>query len=186
MAARSRKKNRRGKANRESGGPADQAVFLALSALLTGFQEIELQGTGLVAMHLKTLILKVGEKTTQELLEGARQALGESDPASAIRNGLWKSPKLGPVIQNLIPLWYVGSWSPMPRQWQEQYYWDHPDLNTSPEWVSAPQSYEEALVWRVIFAHPPGTRPTGFGSWSDAPPGAPRQIAIKATLGGKP
>jgi len=191
MAARPKKaksisKKKAAPAPAESNGSApDLATFLAFSSVLTGFSEIELEGTGVAPLHLAALVQKVGAAITSQVLDGARQALAQTDPATAIQNGLWKSPKLGPVVQNLVALWYVGSWTPMPRQWQEQNRWDQPDLNTSAEWISPPLPYEEALVWRAIFAHPPGAKPTGFASWVEAPEGAPQTLVAIAAAGGK-
>jgi hypothetical protein len=166
-------------------GAANLATFLKFSAVLTGFSEIELEGTGVAPLHLKTLTQKVGATIGGEVLAAARQALDQTDPVAAIQNGVWKNPKLGPVVQNLVVLWYVGSWTPMPRQWQEQYNWTNPDLSTSAEWISPPLPYEEALVWRAIFAHPPGAKPTGFASWAEAPEGETPHLVAIAAAGGK-
>ncbi len=163
----------------------DLATFLSFSALLTGFSEVELEGTGVAPLHLKALMQKAGAEIAGELLAGARQALAQPDPAAAVQSGMWQSPKLGPLVRNLVVLWYVGSWTPMPSQWQEQYLWSQPDLSTSPEWLSPPQPYEEALVWKAIFAHPAGTRPTGFASWAQPPAGAPRNLTQIAAEGKK-
>ena len=164
---------------------SDLATFVSLSAVLTGFSEVELEGTGAAPLHLQTLQQKVGAAIAGEVLAGAQAALQQADPAQAIRSGLWSSPKLGPVVQNLVLLWYVGAWTPMPAAWQEQYNWAAPDLNTSPEWGATPLPYQEALVWRAIFAHPSGTKPTGFASWAEAPDGAAQPLVRIAAAGGK-
>jgi hypothetical protein len=165
--------------------PADLATFVAFSAVLTGFSRIELEETGVASLHLNALLQKVGAEITQEVLAGAKQALEQADPVAAIQSGIWKSPKLGPVVQNLVALWYIGSWQPLPKQWLEQYRWDQPDLSTGPEWISPPQPYEEALVWRAIYAHPPGAKPTGFASWADVPVDAPKPLVAITAAGGK-
>ncbi len=165
--------------------PPDLATFVAFSSALTGFSEIELQGTGVAPLHWNALVQKVGAAIAGQVMDGACHALAQPDPVAAIQNGIWKDPKLGPVVQNLVVLWYVGSWAPMPRQWQEQYLWTQPDLNTSPEWISPPLPYEEALVWKAIYAHPPGARPTGFASWAAPPEGAPTRLVSIAAAGGK-
>jgi hypothetical protein len=165
---------------------ADRATFLALSALLTGFSETDLEGTGVVDTALNSTVLRVGKQIAGEMLAGARAALQQPDPTAAVQSGIWASPKYGPVVQNLVYLWYVGAWRPMPRQWQEQYLWEQPerDLSLSNEWLSPPQPYEQALVWRAIYAHPPGVKPTGFASWSEPPEEVRTKLVSIAAAGG--
>jgi hypothetical protein len=161
----------------------DLATFTALSSVLTGFSVVELEGTGATQINMNSVLQKVGQEIMSEILAGATQALAQPDPAAAILNGMWKSPKLGPVIQNMVLLWYNGSWAPMPKPWLETYAWVQPDLSGSAEWLSPPIPYEEALAWRAIFAHPPGAKPTGYGSWAE-PPEEVRQRLVTIEPGG--
>jgi hypothetical protein len=165
--------------------PADLATFLSLSAVLTGFSELDLQGTGVVAIQFNAVQSKIGPAIMQDLLAAARTALAAADPASAISASMWADPKVGPVVKNIVTLWYIGSWTPMPYQWQETYNWSAPDFSQGAEWISPPQPYEESLVWRAIYAHPPGAKPTGFGSWTEPPDEVrTKLVRIGTTAGG--
>jgi hypothetical protein len=149
----------------------DREVFLTLSSALTGFSPIELQGTGNPEPLLDFLWKIIGPEICTELLTVAAAALANSDESErdqAIHTTLWTSPKLGPIVQALVRLWYTGKWNPLPAQWQETYRWDHPDPNAGAITVS-PQAYVESLVFAAIGAHPPGAKPTGHGSWAFPP-----------------
>jgi len=159
-------------------GAVDRDVFLRLSSALTGFSPIELQGTGNSGPFLDHLWRIVGPEICGEILTAAAGALANMDDSTreqAIRATLWTSPKLGPVVQALVRLWYTGKWNPLPAQWQETYRWDHPDPNPGAVTLS-PQAYVESLVFTAIGAHPPGAKPTGHGSWAFPPALAPAAL----------
>jgi len=162
---------------------ADRGAFVALSSALTGFTPIELEGTGNIDTHLTQLWTIIGPEICRELFASARLALAQDDAAdreAAIKATIWASPKLGPVVQSLVRLWYYGKWNPLSAQWQETYRWDRPDPNASPVTVT-PQAYVEGLVWTAIGAHPPGAKPPGHGSWAYPPALAPTVVPIKVT-----
>jgi hypothetical protein len=162
---------------------ADRATFLALSSELTGFAPIDLEGTGNVDAHLQWIENIVGADLCAALLKAARAAVAHTDAAAreqAIRTTLWNSAEFGPVIQNLVRLWYTGKWNPLPAQWQETYRWDHPDPTPASGVTTTPQAYTESLVWTAIGAHPPAAKPPGFGSWSELPAAAPGRVRLAA------
>jgi hypothetical protein len=69
------------------------------------------------------------------------------------------------VAQNLIRMWYCGTWAKLPDDWRAAY-------GTSPldtDRVLSVEAYQAALQWVVAGAHPPGTRQQGFGSWAEPP-----------------
>jgi hypothetical protein len=161
----------------------DREVFLTLSSVLTGFSPLELRGTGNAEPLLDFLWTLLGPDICGELLTSAAAALAPIDEAErerAIRATLWTSPKLGPVVQALVRLWYTGKWNPLPAQWQETYRWDHPDPHASAVNLS-PQAYIESLVFAAIDAHPPGAKPGGHGSWAYPPAAAPAAIPLAVT-----
>lgn len=162
---------------------ADRDTFLQFSAVLTGYTATDLEGTGLVSPFLDALNNILGADIAGELLQAASTALGSADQDAAIQE-LWHSPKLGPVVQNLIRLWYVGSWTPLPAQWQYTYTPNRPDPHGSAYWPVPQQGFMEGLMWRTIHAHPPGAKPGGFASWTEIPATAKPGIAIVAVSGG--
>ena len=79
---------------------------------------------------------------------------------------LLDDPKIGPVIKNIITLWYLGQWNQMPAQWRNDYGASALDRDH----IISAQSYRQGLVWTAMGAHPMGTKQQGFGAWSLAPP----------------
>jgi hypothetical protein len=160
--------------------PRDRASFVALSSALTGFAPIDLEGTGNIDTHLAFVWNVIGPAICTELLKAAQVALShadETDRHQAITTTIWNSPRIGPVAQALVLLWYTGKWNPLSAQWQETYRWEQPDPHTSAVTVSA-NAYVESLVWAAVGAHPPGAKPGGHGSWSYPPPAAPSGAPI--------
>ena len=146
------------------------AQFLDLSAILTGFQKVDLQGTGLVQDYCNKVTTIIGEQIIGELLVLAASIIkryrgDESALEMAIRRDLLVSTKLGPVARNITKLWYLGTWNRMPADWRSQY-------GVSPEDVDhiiCAASYEESLVWRAMGSNPQGAKQPGFGTWSLPP-----------------
>lgn len=148
--------------------PDSIAVFTDLSVELTGFDRVELAGTGLLEQHYDTLLRLIGEREAGHLLQAAAEALeadGEKHDGEALRTRVIGSRRYGPVIISLIKLWYLGSWYPLPGSYA--------DVNGSTaddvEHVVSAQAYREALVWRAAGAHPMGAKAPGWGSWAEAP-----------------
>jgi hypothetical protein len=76
-------------------------------------------------------------------------------------------PKLGPVAQSIILLWYCGKWTALSREWQQAY-------GTSPlaaDRVISAEAYLAGLQWVAARAHPMGAKAQGFGSWAQPPEG---------------
>lgn len=149
------------------------ALFLNLSTVLTGFQPVDLQGTGLVQAYCHKVSTIIGQEITNELLTLADSILkqpGGDEPSlekieQAIRQDILASPKLGPVARNIIKLWYLGTWYPMSADWRKQYGVSSEDR----EHIISAAAYEESLVWRAMGSHPPGAKQPGFGTWSLPP-----------------
>jgi hypothetical protein len=126
--------------------------FVALSAELTGFRDVDIWGTGLARRHLDLLLAVAGDDQVAKLLAA------RADHALA-------DPDLGPLARNLIVLWYLGQWDQMPRRWRDRH-------GASPEdtaGVASAAAFREGLVWPAIGAHPTGAKAPGFGSWATPP-----------------
>lgn len=144
--------------------------FLALSAVLTGFNHVELQGTGLAPEYFKLINSIVGEEVCNELWSNAfriiaMEAENENTCYGLIRNELLSNLKFGPVVRNIIKLWYLGQWEALPASWREVYGNNPGDVNR----IISPSAYKEGLVWVAIGAHPMGAKPSGFGTWGNPP-----------------
>jgi hypothetical protein len=148
--------------------------FAELSALLTGFGQIELLGTGMASSYLRAIDAVLPEGVLDELL-GAFGRLpprtdGEAREAreareAALRSSILDDPKLGPVARNLILVWYCGTWTTLPDAWRTAY-------GTSPldtDRVLSAEAYQAGLQWVAAGAHPAGALQQGYGAWSAEP-----------------
>ena len=70
-----------------------QEAFLSLSVYLTGFERVELLGTGMLEEYYKYVVCKAGK----------------FDPNALMRE-VKTSRTLGPIAKNIIRLWYMGTW----------------------------------------------------------------------------
>jgi uncharacterized protein YjbI with pentapeptide repeats len=115
------------------------APFLALSARLTGFSIVDLEGTGMAELYHDVVLEALGHDGLEALL-----AAGPPGPSGADQG-----PTQGPTAsQRLIRLWYTGLWD---------------------DALVDPQAYREGLLWRAIETNPPGSRPPGYGTWALEP-----------------
>lgn len=146
--------------------------FLDLSAMLTGYDRIDLQGTGLLDAYLKEVVSIVGAEIAAELtVAGARiyrkYRDRENKLEEAVRSEILSNIRLGPVARNVITMWYLGEWDQLPQSWVDA----HGLAQTAPSHVVSADAYKESLVWRAIGSHPPGAKQPGYGTWS-LPPSA--------------
>jgi hypothetical protein len=126
--------------------------FVALSAELTGFREVDIWGTGRARAHLDLLLTVAGDDLTARLLA--------TSPCHALAD-----PDLGPLARNLIVLWYLGQWDQMPRRWRDRHGASPADVAG----VASAAAFREGLVWPAIGAHPTAAKAPGFGSWTTPP-----------------
>lgn len=147
--------------------PKRQALFLALSVEVTAFNEVELFGTGMVETYLDAVVGIVGAPLVDEML-GRYAGIVTDDPAerlAVLRRSLFGDERLGPVLRNIVKLWYIGTWFALPAEWQERFG----PMPADRTFVVVPTAYVEGLLWTAIGAHPSGAKAPGFGSWQDAP-----------------
>jgi len=153
--------------------PADP--FVALSAILTGFDRVELWGTGLVETYADVVTGTVGQDISDKLWAAttqiiARDGADESRLETAVRREILASPMFGPIARNIIQLWYVSTWNQLPKSWRNL-YGNNPNDTTR---IISAEAYAQGLVWDVIGAHPPAAKQPGFDSWSHPPTGKSR------------
>ena len=94
--------------------PADAVdAFLRLSAALTGFDRVELLGTGMVPRYYHELTRIIGAQQVGALLaaagrvESGHPASGE-DFDRAFRERILDDNRFGPVARRVVTMWYIG------------------------------------------------------------------------------
>jgi hypothetical protein len=144
----------------------DQRVepFLDLSVLLTGYDRVQLLGTGMADGYLCALEEALPSGVLDELL-GAYERLPRADREAAVASAILGDPKLGPVARNVILLWYCGTWTALPEAWRTAYGTSPLDTSRA---VSA-EAYQAGLQWVAAGAHPIGARQQGYGAWAVPP-----------------
>lgn len=169
---------------------AERRHFLQLSAEVTGYDESDLEGTGLVDEYLALLLAELGETVMRELDDAARHVLSHRRAdarARAMQLRILASPVLWPVVAGIMQLWYLGSWTSMSAQWYSLAGFKQVPAGITPGKPRVPsaQAYEQQLAFRGAGAHPPGAKPTGHGSWAIPPvfgdvPAPPARAAGRA------
>lgn len=139
--------------------------FLKLSVWLTGFDEIELQGTGMTETYYNTIIEKSNASRIDDFFAEVERVFYDGNSDESRTNGLIQQ-RLIPVscydnlAQNIITMWYTGQWAP--------------DVNNCPPAQArniSPNAYVQGLMWPASFTHPPGAKQPGYGSWAEPPIG---------------
>lgn len=152
--------------------------FVALSVVLTGYERLELYGTGLAELYLSTVTSAAGDATVSDLLATSTailQQYGQSSPETVaqFRAQILASARLGPVSRNIIQLWYLGSWFQLPTGWRAEFGTFPADTTR----VVSAEAYQQSLVYDAARAHPPGAKQPGYGSWAMPPIPAPEPVA---------
>jgi hypothetical protein len=136
-------------------------AFVALSAALTGFREVDLWGTGQAGRYLDELIRTVGDAIVARLLVTG----GEAVRTGRLQALVMDDRDLGPLARNVIALWYLGQWYALPNDWRNRNGASPRDVQR----VISADAYASGLVWRAAGAHPMGAKPPGYGSWANPP-----------------
>jgi hypothetical protein len=144
--------------------------FLAMSAELTAFSTVDLQGTGQAEAYLALVVRVVGEDLLDEVLGAYEHAVRAAGPGRdeltwLLKRDLFSNEKLGPIARNIIKLWYVGVWYELPAEWVETFG----ALEHDGTFTASAAAYAVGLLWFAIGAHPPGARAPGYGSWVEPP-----------------
>lgn len=143
--------------------PAEAADFLGLSVELTGFDEVELVGTGATEIY-RGFLAEAFPDVLPELLDAWRAIAHLPDREAAVRQEILADPKLGPFARAVIVLWYTATWFKLPAEWSEAYGQHPDDVNQT-----FGPAYPEGLVWKTASIHPGGAKPTGFATWALEP-----------------
>ncbi len=138
-----------------------QGLFLAISAHLTGFEVVELEGTGMTQTYFDTLSKKTAAGVLDLFFEEAATILALQDEQAidaAIRSRLMPDSSYQATAKVIILMWYTGMW--------------YTGIGTS-SGVASTQidgpSYVQGLMWEAAEAHPPGAKQPGYGSWAEPP-----------------
>lgn len=156
----------------ETPAPADRFdAFLAISAVLTGYDRAELHGTGCAEDYWH----QVRQVTPEHVLEAfiapgpaleARLVEDREAVERQVRETYLACEMLGPLARSLIQLWYLGQWTPLPAEWRRAWGVSRFDVTR----IISTRAYKEGLVWDAIGAHPMGAKQQGFGAWALEPP----------------
>jgi hypothetical protein len=149
-------------AARPGGPPEAVAEFLRLCVILTGFEEYELLGTGMLMPYYEELLRIIGAREAGALL-GALSAVAADD--DTFRRVILDSPRFGPVARNVAMMWYLGTWTQLPREWRNTFGATAFDTDH----VVSAAAYREGLVWPAAGTHPMSAKQPGFGSWTRPP-----------------
>ncbi|WP_341486581.1 hypothetical protein [Pararhizobium sp. A13] len=142
------------------------ARFVALSALLTGFNAVRLHGSGMAEDYLSLLDRIVTIPTVDDLLD-TLERLPVDHEGDRLEAAILEDVRFGPIARNLIILWYCGTWSQLPAAWRAAY--GESPLDTTH--VVSGAAYQAGLQWVAAGAHPAGAKQQGFGAWALGPGG---------------
>lgn len=134
--------------------------FLRLSVILTGYDDYELLGTGMLETYYDELLQVIGAREAGALF-GALRRVDPGDESS-FRSVILDDDRYGPVARNIVTMWYLGTWSQLPREWRNDYGATAYDTDH----VVSAAAYRASLVWPTAGTHPMGARQQGFGSWA--------------------
>ncbi|WHA44034.1 hypothetical protein [Agrobacterium larrymoorei] len=149
---------------------AELSAFIRLSSILTGYSPLKL-GAAAVAPTYYRLLEKVLQPAIFEALKKSASAFSAENDAQAEADVaiLLKDRMLGPVLQNLITVWYTGTWSALPAEWKQQFGDSTYDITH----VVSSEAYKGGLQWLAAGGHASGANHQGFAAWSLPPQGIP-------------
>lgn len=138
-----------------------QSLFLAISARLTGFEAVELEGTGMTRTYFDTLSNNTAPDVLALFFEEAATILALKDEDAidaAIRSRLMPDSSYDATAKVIILMWYTGEW----------YSGIGASANVASTQIDGP-SYVQGLMWEAAETHPPGAKQPGYGSWAEPP-----------------
>lgn len=137
--------------------------FLALSVVLTGYEDWELLGTGMIEGYYREVLKIIGARELGALLAAFDRVDGND--ADAFRRAILDDERYGPVARNVVMMWYLGTWSQLSRDWRNT----HGATFYDTDHVVSAAAYREGLVWPAAGTHPMSAKQPGFGSWAHPP-----------------
>lgn len=138
-----------------------QALFLAISVRLTGFEAVELEGTGMTQTYFDTLSGNTAADVLALFFEEVAAILALPDDEAidaAIRSRLMPDSSYDATAKVIILMWYTGEW----------YTGIGESTNVGSTQIDGP-SYVQGLMWEAAETHPPGAKQPGYGSWAEPP-----------------
>jgi hypothetical protein len=154
--------------------PLSRKSFLLICSEITGYSGFELESTGLVDTYYQLLPRILGPQFTEEFAKSIDDVLvtGPDTPErqAAVNRVLGPPSPFWPVISALVSLWYLGTWKQLPDSWYGAVGLALPGQSDAGRThVPSQLGYIEQLSYKTANAHPPGAKPTGFGSWGWKP-----------------
>jgi hypothetical protein len=134
--------------------------FLRLSVVLTGFEDYELFGTGLLETYYDELLQIIGSREAGALFGAVDRV--EPGNEHQFRVEILDNERYGPVARSILMMWYLGAWTQLPRKWRNR----HGATSFDTDHVVSAAAYREGLVWPAAGTHPMGAKQPGFGSWA--------------------
>lgn len=142
-------------------------LFLRMSEELCGVPAFYLSGTGYASMYYVKVEKIVGEDLLDRLLSVYTELPRCCQKAreDAVLANLLNHAEFGPVVRNVMKLWFLATWYQLPAQWRDSYKVFEDDTTCIPD----PYAYVESLLGPAVGAHPAGAKPTGHQSWVSPP-----------------
>lgn len=129
------------------------------------FPAATLRGTGIAQVLHDFLLHLLGRQRFDDWIARLVE-IPQAPPAKeAEMRRLLADPLYGPLTRGLMTAWYTGSWHRLPDKWHAAYG----TCGTDADQVISSQAYQEALVWPLVGAHPPGAKQQGWAAWSRPP-----------------
>ncbi|MYN16804.1 hypothetical protein GTP81_08570 [Rugamonas sp. FT107W] len=125
--------------------------FLAVSAMLTGFTQTDLEATGMAESYNQLIRMSNAPRVLAgfyaEYIAIIEETGGPPASDALVRARLIPPWCFEGLAGNIIGLWYTGQ------------------LGST----LLPQGYVQGLMWKAADTHPPGAKQPGYGSWSEPP-----------------
>lgn len=150
-----------------------RALFREFCSVITGRSEFAVEGTGLVDSYQELMEKILGAALVAEFYAKMKEVVekpGLEAREEEAEASLSPSPIFGPIVRGLMSLWYLGLWNQLPNEWYAATGLPAPGpSDPGRTHVPSELAYVEQFSYPTAGAHPPGAKPTGFGSWSIPP-----------------
>ena len=134
-------------------------LFAEVSAILTGFNVMELWGTGMMETYFEWIEKKADKQDLVYFYEAIEQIFAahknEQARESAVASIIFPASAYHGLAQQLITLWYMGNWNETIT----------PEGGGAPKQVTiipTPEAYEQGLAWIAGQTHPPAAKQPGY------------------------
>ena len=148
---------------------ADRALFITLSAALTGIAKERLSPA---VDPIQINRQYFAQAKTDPAFDGLMQIIraDSSNPAAAAEKVLANSDSnIKYLGRSIILMWYLGVWY-APKKLENFNSSPPKPPYPPPDKVISPAAYTQGWTWRVAQAHPMGYSELLFGYWSKEPP----------------